>query len=165
MKVVIFFIVVLSGAIAAASPPVQLSPFFSAKIIDEQAQVQQSYRLALGAFVKKSNLWQPSQSKWLKGTVSRQTHELPPGFDEQEVFDYYRGQLPDRATILFSCQRRDCGESNNWANDHFRIKQLYGLDQYQFLGVYQVDNQYLTLYTVRRGNRRVYVQIDWVEAL
>jgi len=136
-------------------------PFDQARIIEQEERQVLSYRLALGPYLKLQSRWQPEISKRLKGYLHRQTHELPAGFDESEIFQFYRDQLPENKQVLFECKRRDCGESNNWANDHFRIKQLYGLDQYQFYGVYQVgDRQYITLYTVRRGNRRVYTQIE-----
>src|SRR5690606_30975595 len=63
---------------------------------------------------------------------------------------------------------RNCGSSNSWANDQFQIKQLYGLDQDQYYGIFElVDDQdqlnYFALYTVRRGNQRVYAHLELLQ--
>src|SRR5690606_22768606 len=84
-------------------------------------------------------------------------------------FDFYRQQLQEfNRRELFSCQARACGASNSWANNHFKILQLYGLDQFQQLAVFEVSDDtasyYVTLYSVQRGNRRVYVQLDVLQA-
>ena len=127
----------------------------------------ENYRLALGIYKKTRNRWQPESSRRLAGKLNSQTIELSENYDPEEVFNFYRKQLlPQQTSILFSCKSRDCGSSNVWANNHFGIRQLYGLDQFQFYGVYQWQlepdspTHYITLYTVRRGNNRVYAQID-----
>ncbi len=144
-----------------AAEPNQFLPYDRARVVNQEQRDVSIYRLALGPYEKLQNRWQPEKLLRLQGKLYRETHELPSGFDEQEVYDFYRSQIPSTAKVLFSCERRDCGESNNWANDHFRIKQLYGLDEYQFYSTYTInDEQYITLYVVRRGNRRVYSQIE-----
>lgn len=143
------------------SVPLSLLPYDQSRVLNQAERDTLNYRLALAPYKKRQNRWQPELERRLKGYLYSETHELSSGFDEQEVFDFYKSQIPDTAQVLFSCERRDCGESNNWANDHFRVKQLYGLDQFQFYAVYQLDEkQYITLYVVRRGNRRVYAHID-----
>jgi len=141
--------------------PLSFTPYDQAIILYLSERDTLIYSLALAPYKKRQNRWQPEQAMRLRGRLYSETHELGSGFDEQEVFEFYQSQIPNTAKELFKCERRDCGESNNWANDHFRIKQLYGLNQYQFYSVYQLEeNQYITLYVVRRGNRRVYTQIE-----
>lgn len=141
--------------------PLQFLFYDQARLLYKQERDTLNYRLALAPYKKRQNRWQPEKEIRLQGRLYSETHELQSGFDELEVFEFYQRQIPSTAKMLFNCERRDCGESNNWANDHFRIKQLYGLDQFQFYSVYQLDeNQYITLYVVRRGNRRVYVHIE-----
>jgi hypothetical protein len=160
----LLFLLLLSGVLHAE--PLRLQAFNQAKLFNQEQLSMVHYRLALSPYSKRENRVQPEKFLLLAGQLYRETHELPAGFDEQDVFDSYREQIPTSATLLFSCERRNCGESNDWANVHFRIKQLYGLNQYQFYSVYQIaDNQYLTLYVVRRGNRRVYVQIETLVAV
>ena len=109
----------------------------------------------------------PKKQLRQQGLLSRYTLELPRDYDESEVFDYYRVQLPAQATLLFTCHGRDCGDSNNWANDHFGVKQLYGNNAAQHYAVFSLADQvghsplsYITIYSVRRGNRRLYTQLE-----
>ena len=150
---------------AATHKPVSFAPYNQARILFQEVRNTPSYKLALSPYVKRENVWRTENFLRLRGVLNRQTHELPKGLDEQEVFEFYRDQLPENREILFTCERRGCGESNNWANDHFGIKQLYGFEQYQFYGVYQVgQTQFYTLYAVRRGNGRIYVQLEHLQA-
>jgi hypothetical protein len=165
MNFYLLAVLLISVSLPSHGADFPLYAFDQARVIEEEQRQVSSYRLALGLYVKRQNRWQPEVEKRLRGYLQRQTHEFSAGFDELEIFQFYRDQLPEAVKILFECERRDCGESNNWANDHFRIKQLYGLNQHQFYGVYQIDAQkYLSLYTVRRGNRRIYTQIDFLVA-
>lgn len=127
----------------------------------------ENYQLALGIYKKVGNRWQPEKGLRLSGTLKGQTIELSENYDPEEVFNFYLRQLtPQSTATLFFCESRACGESSVWANNHFNVRQLYGLDRFQFYGVYQsrlkTDSQihYITLYTVRRGNNRVYAHID-----
>lgn len=152
-----------SAVVKPVTKPLAFLPYDLAETIQQEERDTLSYRLALGPYKKRQSRWQPEEYRRLQGRLYSETHELPSGFDEQDVYEFYRSQIPVEAKSLYACERRDCGESNNWANDHFRIKQLYGLNQYQFYSVHQLDNNhYLTLYVIRRGNRRVYIQIEQV---
>ncbi len=125
------------------------------------------YIIALGKYKKSGNRWLPEKQLRKQGKLTRYTMELPKHYLEQESFDFYRQQLPHQVTQLFFCESRACGESNNWANDHFSIKQLYGTNASQHYVVFRVPTStslntesYVTIYTVRRGNRRLYTQLD-----
>ena len=131
------------------------------------AEQRQDYVVALDIYKKTQNRWRPQDSRRLAGQLQRQTVALPRDHDTAEVFNFYRRQLlPQHTSTLFFCRARDCGNSSVWANNHFNIRQLYGLDQFQFYGVYQWQLKpdstiyYITLYTVRRGNGRIYAQVD-----
>ncbi len=161
----VFLYLISSQALADSTQPqlpsLQFLPYDQAKIFVKDQLVVQSYQLALSPYEKRQNRWRPKDVIRLKGEVFKETHELASGFDEQEVFEFYQSQIPEDAKVLYRCERRKCGESNIWANNHFRIKQLYGLDQYQFYTTYQLSEvEYATLYVVRRGNRRVYAHTE-----
>ena len=58
------------------------------------------------------------------------TYRIPSGTPRAEVIEHYRRLLgPD---ALFSCEERDCGRSNGWANNVFGEALLYGPDGNQF---------------------------------
>lgn len=127
------------------------------------------YTLALGTYKKVRGTWTPDREQRVQGDVSRRTLELPPEFSAREGYDFYLQQLQQfPVRELFVCRERECGSSNTWANTHFQVIQLYGLDQHQYYGVYEITTDekvyYASLYSVRRGNRRVYVQLDLVQS-
>lgn len=145
----------------------QLEVHAQARVMHETRAEVDSYLIALGKHKKRKNLWLPESSQREAGTLQRLTLELPEYYSEEEAYNYYKNQLPETAMPLFECLARGCGESNNWANVHFGVKQLYGQNASQWYGVYSwpganVDEKknFLTLYTVRRGNGRLYTQIE-----
>ena len=128
------------------------------------------YLLALGSYKKVDGDWIVDRSKRLSGILERITVELPTDHNAEHGFNFYRAQLDTyNSRELFYCKARDCGTSNSWANNHFKIIQLYGLDQYQFYAAYEINNInekpfYVALYSVMRGNKRAYVQLEILQA-
>ncbi len=145
-----------------------IQDFPHARTVFQSSQTVEDYRLTLGALKKANNQWLAEREQRVSGQLSRKTLELDQGFTAKEVFAFYRKQLVNAgARELFFCRSRDCGSSNSWANNRFEVKQLYGLDQYQWYGVFELarDNNgpiYVALYSVTRGNRRSYTQVDQV---
>lgn len=143
-----------------------LENYASARVVFRSQQSVDEYRLALGSFRKTEGTWQPSRQQRLSGELAQLTLELPPNQSAEAGFQFYAEQLQQyNRRVLFSCRARDCGASNTWANNHFKIIQLYGLDQFQFYGAYEVMTEsptpyYVSIYAVQRGNKRVYVQLD-----
>ena len=79
----------------------------------------------------------------------------------KKVFAHYLKSLQSiNAEILFQCSSRQCGSSNQWANNYFEVTELYGIDRTQFYLSAMTGNMQLALYTVKRGNRRVYIHLD-----
>lgn len=129
------------------------------------AEDASDYIIALGKYKKRNGRWSPETSRRVQGELIRYTLEIPKHNSEADVFAFYRDQLPQQAQSLFACTSRACGDSNNWANDHFGVKQLYGTNTSQHYAVFSLQHAddsvtYITIYTVRRGNRRLYSQLD-----
>jgi len=144
--------------------PEPLTPFESATLFSEEKKQTQNYILALGPYEKISNRWEPEKKRRLAGLVLRQTYEISRDYSQQDVYDFYVAQLADDSELLYRCESFNCGASNNWANAHFGIKQLYGLDRDQFYQVSQLSSgEYITIYVVRRGNRRIFAQIEIIK--
>lgn len=150
----------------SADEDLVLRDFPDARPIFRSRETTTEYWLALGSYKKNDGIWQAERQQHLSGLLTRVTLELPSNYSAQDGFEFYQEQLKSlNYRVLFSCRARDCGTSNTWANNHFKIIQLYGLDQYQFYGAYEVLTDstapfYVTLYAVQRGNKRVYVQLD-----
>jgi hypothetical protein len=161
--VLIFLLFMMVGAQASE---LILQDYSSARVVFRSHQQVDEYRLALGSYRKTEGIWQPSRQQRLSGELTQLTLELPPNHSAESGFQFYSEQLQKyNRRELFSCRARDCGASNTWANNHFKIIQLYGLDQFQFYGAYEVMTEsptpyYVSIYSVQRGNKRVYVQVD-----
>lgn len=166
MRLLIIFIAVLNLSIPAFANELELEAYPAARIIFQTTAKTDDYTLALSSYKKIAGNWLLDRSQRLKGELYRFTVELPVGHSAKNGFDFYVDQLnTHNIRELFYCKARDCGTSNSWANNHFKVQQLYGLDQYQQYAAYEVtppDGKpiYVSLYAVQRGNKRVYLQIE-----
>lgn len=153
-----------AGAIFAAELPIQ--NYHNARVIYQSSGKTDEYLLALSRYKKIAGSWRADRQQRLSGDLTRYTLELPERHSASNGFDFYLDQLQNfNFRELFHCKGRDCGTSNSWANNHFRLQQLYGLDQFQQYGAYEVttaENKpfYVALYAVQRGNKRVYLQVE-----
>ncbi len=145
--------------------PLQLNDFPGASIESRSQTDERDYVVALGNYRKVRGLWRVEELR-TSGELTRTTYRLPSNHSAHEGFDFFARQIEQYPLReLYVCQSRDCGESNSWANNHFGVYQLYGLDQYQYYGAYELsppggETVYVTLYAVLRGNKRVYVQLE-----
>lgn len=157
-------LVLAAGALFAAELPIE--NYHNARVIFQSNAETEEYLLALGSYKKIAGAWRVDRQQRLSGSLARYTLELPERHSASNGFDFYLDQLQNfNFRELYHCKGRDCGTSNSWANNHFKIQLLYGLDQFQQYGAYEVttaDNTpfYVALYAVQRGNKRVYVQLD-----
>jgi len=162
-----FFILLLSallsGAVAAAELPEFLQPFPLSREIQNRDIEVQEYRLMLGSVIKINRLIRSGSELRLSGKLTRITWQLPVGHSPEDGFRNFRGQLQDAGTeLLFECSGRQCGASSIWANDLFDTTRLYGIDESQFYLAARKGTNYLVVYTVRRGNGRVFLHLDWI---
>lgn len=157
-------LVLTTGALFAAELPIE--NYHNARVIFQSNADTDEYLLALGSYKKIAGAWRVDRQQRLSGSLARYTLELPERHSASNGFDFYLDQLQNFSfRELYHCQGRDCGTSNSWANNHFKIQLLYGLDQFQQYGAYEVTTAestpfYVALYAVQRGNKRVYVQLD-----
>ncbi len=163
-RLVIVFALCLASPVFAAELIVQ--NYGNARVIFESNGKVDEYLLALGSYKKIAGSWRADRQQRLSGNLARYTLELPEGHSANNGFDFYLDQLQNyNIRELFHCKGRDCGTSNSWANNHFKNQLLYGLDQFQQYGAYEVTTAdetpfYVALYSVQRGNKRVYLQLD-----
>lgn len=158
------FVVQAQSDITGSRDPQQLPRFPLSWIVSFNQQQVPEYELATGPMRKIESLIAPEKSKRVKGDLTRITYQLSDTHTPEQVFNYYLEQLNNlQATILFQCSSRQCGSSNQWANNYFGVAELYGLDRTQFFLSASVGNLQLALYTVQRGNRRSYVHLDLIQ--
>jgi hypothetical protein len=166
MKKIFFLASVFLISLQLQAADLKLQAFPSAREMFHKSEQDDNFLLALGSYKKIDSSWVVDRSQHLSGSLERITYELPADQTAENGFTFFKDQL-DKYNLreLFHCKARDCGTSNSWANNHFKIIQLYGLDQYQFYGAYEITNAdekpfYVVLYAVMRGNKRAYVQLD-----
>lgn len=158
------FLLSLSASLLAMD--LNVEHYQHSRVVFQSTEKTDDYLLALGSYKKTAGSWRLDRQQRLSGELARYTLELPEGHSANNGFDFYLDQLRSaNVRELFHCTNRDCGTSNSWANNHFKILQLYGLDQYQQYGAYEVTTAdarpfYVSIYAVQRGNKRVYMQVE-----
>ena len=121
------------------------------------------YRLALGELEKINGVVTPEKEVRLSGPLKRVIYRLPNSYSAQAPFDHFRDQLTGQGfEILFECAGQACGSSNYWANTIFRYSKLYGLERSQRYLALKKAGQHIALYSIKRGNKRVYTIVDVV---
>lgn len=160
------FTVQAQSDVAGSRDPLQLPRFPLSWIVSFDEQQIPEYELATGPMRKLEGVIAPEQSQVIKGDLTRITYRVSGIHTPEQVFRYYLELLESlQANILYQCSSRQCGSSNQWANNYFEVAELYGIDRTQFFVSASLGNLQLALYTVQRGNRRSYVQLDLIQPL
>lgn len=146
-----------------------LSPFSGSEIVDQSASRNTFYILHLSPLKMINGELQSEKNIQLSGQVSRTTYQIPNSIQKELVFTFFNDQISKKnGTLLFSCQGRACGSSNDWANQIFKNKTLYGRDRYQRYTVYKISvnnsDTFILLYLTRRGNGRQYIHIEQISS-
>ena len=143
----------------------ELPAYPNAKIADSFYGEKQ-HHLVVGSAMKKVNgVVKADEEVYLDGVLDRKLFLLPDEGSHFTAYAFYHDYFRAKGVKpVYECQRFHCGDSNFWANNVFAIPTLYGLDKEQgyFLGEAQVDGKlsYITVYTIRRGNKRSYALVD-----
>lgn len=162
MKPVLLCFIVLS----ILSTPLLANAFVpQGRVVYESSAANSTYNLSLGVPEKINGVWTVERERKLTGELSRKTIEVDDSLDFDEVVEsVFTTFNADGIQPLFYCAGLECGSSSAWASYRLGIKQLYGLDGKQHVWVWATENeyrsQYVTVYLVQRGNRRVYFQFD-----
>ncbi|MBV0931938.1 DUF4892 domain-containing protein [Marinobacterium weihaiense] len=144
--------------------PLGLDPFPLSRLISQVERADPDYRLMLGGIIKINGLVRSDREQRLQAQLNRMTWQLPSGYSPEAGFNYLREQLLNKgAEVLFECAGRQCGPSNLWANEIFGQARLYGVDSSQFYAALTMQQAHVAIYSVRRGNGRVYLHLDVLE--
>jgi hypothetical protein len=98
---------------------------------------------------------------WVDGSLETATYRIPEGVAVDDVAAHYADELG--RDVLFRCDGRDCGRSNDWANQIFESAILYGPDRNQRYLALEWEDRMVALYVIRRGNQRVYAHLRVIE--
>jgi len=154
-----------AGDIPGSADPSSLERYPLSYIVEYQQRHDPEYWLALGPMKKVNGVIGPETSDAVSGNLTRITYRVPDGHDSGAAFTHIARQLKAQGyASLYECSGRRCGSSNEWANSQFGIAQLYGVDRDQYYGAYRSRSgeQSVALYSVRRGNKRIYLHLDLI---
>jgi outer membrane protein OmpA-like peptidoglycan-associated protein len=146
-----------------------LAGFSESEIVERQLQRDINYRIVLGGLERVRGEVIPEASERLRGDVTKITYEVSEEFTGQDVYEFFQEQLQSKSyELLFSCQGRECGSSNYWANDIFRNRILYGPERNQYYMAFRGNaglesDPFFSLYIITRVNRTIYAHVEIVE--
>lgn len=157
-----------SEDVAGASDSALFQRYSQSKIVGYSQLVTADYLLALGAPKTVNAVMVLEYSERLVGDLTRITYRAPDDYSSEDMFAHFSSQLNQLPhKVLFECHARKCGSSNEWANRIFNIRKLYGPERYQHYLAVQIDAQqgplFVALYSIKRGNKRVYTQLDLLQ--
>lgn len=140
-------------------------------IVEYDVRNVPEYALSTGRIKKVNGVISPESQRFLSGNLTKITYQIPSGHDTKSVADFVQSELEKRhAKILFQCDARNCGDSNDWANQVFGMQRLYGLTgkQFYWAATVEADNagaQYtMAIYLTQRGTRQVFLHIEALQS-
>ena len=145
-----------------------LESFSYSTVIEIEVFEDQTYDLVTGTLQRTRGEVNPEDSRRLQGDVVKATYAIDQEFSGSEVYEFYREQIvSNEHKILFECSGRACGSSNYWANDIFGKRSLYGpvMNQFYIAARGSSSDEYVSLYIITRGNKKVYAYIETVKDL
>ena len=146
-----------------------IAGFADSEIIERELQRDINYRIVLGALERIRGEVIPEDSERLRGDVTKITYEVSQEFTGEDVYGFYQEQLTNNDyELLYSCEGRECGSSNYWANDIFRNRILYGPERNQYFMAFRANSAlqstpYFSVYIITRVNRKIYAYVEIVE--
>lgn len=154
--------------VAGATDSELFQRYAQSKIVAYKQLAASDYLLALGAPKTVNGVMTLDYSERLAGDLTRITYRAPDDYPSEEMFKHFTSQLNQLPhKVLFECHARECGNSNQWANRILNIRKLYGPERYQHYLAVQIEAQQgpviVTLYSIKRGNKRVYTQLDLLQ--
>lgn len=90
-------------------------------------------------------------------TLETVVYRFPEGTRPADLVRHYGDQIAGEPE--FQCDGRDCGRSNEWANQLFGSPLLYGPDARQSYAAWVTEGKQVAVYAIERGNRRVYASV------
>jgi outer membrane protein OmpA-like peptidoglycan-associated protein len=123
------------------------------------------HQIALGVVQRAA----PESTRRVTGALTKTLYEIPQEYSGGDVFLFFQTLFTEKSfERLFGCSGRSCGSSNDWANDIFKNRMLYGPVQNQFYLAYQESKDdrvapYISVYIITRVNRRLYAYVEVTE--
>jgi len=136
--------------------------------IGSSSQSVTEHEIGLGAMRKVRGLWQFKDSTRHSGLLTRITWQVKDGFASVEFLQGLEQDLLalEGASLIFACDGRACGHANQWANQVFGERLLYGKSDSQRYRAIAVDtatqSARVLLYSSARTADRQYLHADYL---
>lgn len=152
-------LIVLSFLSTAYASPLPAYP--NARLVLSIDEHRQNHPVITNRMKRVNGVVTSDGAKWLDGHLIRNLYLLPPGHSSNLGYEFYVNLLRGQdVKTLFECRSFSCGASNFWANDIFSLPTLYGQDKEQAFYIGKKQDGYYVVYSVRRGNGRIYTLVD-----
>ena len=168
--VLVFLFMISAPALAQSGDQDQafLKPFPNSTLVSSNFAENVVYQVPLGILQRQGGRASPEKSVRVNGALTKLLYEVSSGFDGNDVQAFLKQQFEESGLEpLFACEGRSCGSSNDWANDVFDNRVLYGPAQNQFYMAYAKrsasGDHYFVSYVITRGNGRLYSYIELLE--
>jgi hypothetical protein len=156
----------LLGTAFAQSESAELiiEPFPRAEVAQKRVERNVEHGVVIGSIRRINNQLRAEREVRTTGDLIRVSWLIPPGHDSTEALMSAKRQLLEREhAMLFFCEGRECGSSSIWANQVLGFSRLYGPEDGQAYIALRIDDEpqrFVSLYSITRGNRQVYLHID-----
>ena len=136
----------------------------AARVVQDEVQTAIAHTLVIGSVRRINNQLRIERSVQARGDLQQLTREWPSDHSAADLFLQVKAEIQRYPhSMLYFCEGRECGSSSIWANQIFDYSRLYGPDEGQFYAAFRLDTepqQFVSLYAVTRGNRRVYMHLE-----
>lgn len=154
----------VSQAADALPDELLIQPFPRAEVARLNIEESIDHGVAIGSVRRINNKLRAEREVRTIGDLLQVSWLIPTGHDSDEAFAHATKQLLGReTTMLYFCEGRECGSSSTWASQVIGFSRLYGPDDNQAYLAVRVDEEpqrFVSLYSITRGNRQVYLHID-----
>ncbi len=154
------------GPAMAEAPQAELviEPFPRAEVAQRRMERNVEHGVVIGSIRRVNNQLRAEREVRTTGDLLRISWLIPAGHDATEALMHAKNQLLDREHVmLFFCEGRECGSSSIWANQVLNFSRLYGPEDGQAYVALRMDDEpqrFVSLYSITRGNRQVYLHLD-----
>ncbi|MEX2488218.1 MAG: DUF4892 domain-containing protein [Pseudomonadales bacterium] len=141
-----------------------IDPYPGSEVVEfERDEDVTSRQVILGPLKKVNNALQPEASRFVRGSRTAITYRIRGERRTSVIQQFLKEQLVDEGEILFECEGRGCGSSNDWANAIFDRAILYGPEEFQHYILARMsgdETYYVGIYIARRGTGELYTHLD-----
>ena len=146
-----------------------LERFPDSSIVKAEFIENVNHTFVLGRLQRSRQQVLPELSDRVRGNVTKLLYEISQEFTGEEVYEFYREQMQSKSyTELYSCEGRDCGSSDYWANDIFRNRILYGPERNQYYIAMRANRGVeteprMSIYIITRSNRQLFAYVEVID--